>query len=66
MVNGGHGGRRKKNFHNKKYVKRLEEIFKNQLLFIRLVSIRARGNEKQNPINAPSIQNGALVGAGLL
>jgi len=47
-------------------VKRPEENFKDQLMFTKLVSIGTRGDEKKNPINAPSIQNGALVGAGSL
>jgi hypothetical protein len=35
-------------------------------MFTKLVSIRTWEDEKQNPINITSIQNGELVGAGSL
>ncbi len=35
-------------------------------MLTKLVSTATGGDEKRKPISAPSIQNGALVGAGLL
>ncbi len=60
-MGGGAWGREKKKFPRKEFVKRLEENFKNQLMLTKLVNIGIGGDGKKNPINAPSIQNGALV-----
>jgi hypothetical protein len=46
--------------------KRPRKERKNQHVLTKLVSIwiRTGGDNKQKPVNAPSIQNGALIGVG--
>jgi len=61
------GGKEKKKFPKKKptWAEEREEK-KGQLEFATLVSPRTGRDEKNAPMNAPSIHIGALVGAGSL